>query len=50
MQTGTFCNASSKYNDSYPCDTAIDGLIRYGPNNEWASLQEGAGAWIKVRI
>ena len=50
VQTGTHCNASTIFSDEYPCDAAIDGFISHGPNNEWASSHEGAGAWIKVSI
>ena len=49
-QNGTYCNASSTKNGNYSCDTAIDGFVSHGMNNEWHSKQGAAGAWIKVSI
>lgn len=49
LQTnGGSCSASSEYDDNYLCENAIDGQL--GDHQDWASKQEGPGAWIKVNF
>ena len=40
------CSASTQYSSSYPCDKAFDG----NEGNEWATKNEGVGAWLKVNL
>jgi len=43
------CSASSEYNSNYACDKIYDdGLITQSEGNEFATLYEGAGAWIEA--
>merc|ERR1712218_288158 len=42
--SGMTCAASTEYSSSFSCEKAIDG----NANTDWATLGQGAGAWIQL--
>ena len=47
MSTNGFtCNASSEYSPNYACGKSYDSNV----GSEWATRNEGAGAWIEIHL
>ena len=47
MSTNGFtCNASSEYSPNYACGKSYDSNV----GSEWATRNEGAGAWIEIQL